>query len=136
MLRKRRFVFAAVALLGASLSLAACGHHRRHHSKQFSIKEANEKLEIFFDHIDATEDQKQRIRSTAKRLLVKAQAQRASHQQAKALMLRNSLKLAELWNREENSAQITELLSPIVDWFDPSADSPELKKARWLISGT
>lgn len=95
--QNRRFVIATLVVFAASLSIGACGHHR-HRSKQFSIKEANEKLEIFFDHIDATEDQKQRIRNTAKKLLVKVQSQRASHKQAKALML------AE-WNKSQPDKQ-------------------------------
>ena len=58
----------------------------------------------------------------------------AREQQARSLMLRCGLRLAEIWEQRGDSAQIKDLLAPIVDQFDPNADSPELEQARARIS--
>jgi adenylate cyclase len=56
----------------------------------------------------------------------------AKQQDAKAFELRAVISLARLWNREDRSSEVREILKETLDWFTEGFDTPDLQKAQML----
>jgi predicted ATPase len=57
----------------------------------------------------------------------------AKQQDAKAFELRAAISLARLWNREDRSSKVREILKETLDWFTEGFDTPDLQKAQRLL---
>ena len=59
----------------------------------------------------------------------------AAKQGAKFFELRTTLRLARIWQKRGQIAEIRQRVEPLVGWFTEGCDMPDIKEAKALLAG-
>lgn len=70
-----------------ALAVSGCGHGHRHGQHQLSVKEINRKLEVLFDYLDATADQRAQIQRQLAGVASEAASLHQAHRRERAELL-------------------------------------------------